>query len=205
MMGPISTGAPPESTASLHISTAPASAQSSDPIAQQDTHTTHTISASLPAPSTSNFLPKTERVVTATSNPPKRKKDESKPRAGPLDKWCFSATAEVARCDREKLDRMHMEVMEERKEEDEANEARRKRRKIEGANERKRRERLRKKEAEIESGRRDSNGKVIAVKRAQTLPLALTVPPPATLNVAEASRPLREATEHKRQQQGTIG
>lgn len=98
---------------------------------------------------------------------------------------------------------MHAEAMEERREEDEANEARAKRRKVQGATDRKRQERLRKKEADIESGRRDSDGKIIPNKRA--VPLSLIVPPPGTLNVAEASRPLREATEHERQQRGLVG
>jgi len=44
-------------------------------------------------------------------------------KAGPLDKWCFVTTAEGAKRDRERLDKMHAEAMEERREEDEANEA----------------------------------------------------------------------------------
>ena len=81
--------------------------------------------------------------MAPTTNKLKRKCDSSSStKAGPLDKWCFVTTAEGAKRDRERLDKMHAEAMEERREEDEANEARAKRRKVQGATDRKRQERL---------------------------------------------------------------
>lgn len=98
-----------------------------------------------PVPSTSQqSLATTKSESSVQSKFLKRKKDEMIPtrKAGPLDKWCFPTTAEGAKRDREKLDRMHAEIMEEHREEDEAEKAHAKRRKVERANKRKRRERL---------------------------------------------------------------
>jgi hypothetical protein len=142
-------------------------------------------------------------TIAAGSNPLKRKREAPEKRVGPLDKWCFPVTAEVARLNQETLDRLHRETMEERREKDDAIESRAKRRKREGATERKQRERERKKEAEISSGHRDSDGKVIPKNR--VVPVALAMPPPGTLNVAEVSRPLRTANEYDRQQRGVPG
>jgi len=69
---------------------------------------------------------------------------------------------------------MHLEAMEKRRDEEAAKEARAKKRKIEGATRRKQEECERKKEAEIISGRRDHEGKIIAIKR--TIPMALATP-----------------------------
>jgi hypothetical protein len=142
-------------------------------------------------------------TIAAGSNPLKRKREAPEKRVGPLDKWCFPVTAEVAQLNQETLDRLHRETMEERREKDDAIESRAKWRKREGATERKQRERERKKEAEISSGHRDSDGKVILKNR--VVPVALAMPPPGTLNVAEVSRPLRTANEYDRQQRGVPG
>lgn len=119
-----------------------------------------------------------------------------------MDKWCTPASLETVRKDRERLDQMHRAIMDERKDEETQRAAHSKRLKTENATERKRRERERKKQADIENGRRDTSGRIVPTKN--HVPVVLLTQT-STVNVAEASRPIREGTEHDRKMRGSVG
>ncbi len=76
--------------------------------------------------------------------------------------------------------------------------------KTKNARDRQARKRQRDRDEDIESGRRDRDGKLVKAPKTMVLFAPDSLQPDA-LNVAEASRPKRILGEHERQQRGTVG
>ena len=162
-------------------------------------------------------LPSPPRLTTMTLSPVipltvpsdklKRKEGPSTStlKSAKLSQWFSPVSADVAQRDRERLVEEHRRVLEERKDEEAAAEEWRKKRNTENARIRQQNLRDRKKEADIEAGIRDEDGRIIKSTQhipAAPLPLTSSAVP---LRVAEASRPNRTLKEEVCQQRGTVG
>lgn len=145
--------------------------------------------------------------LTVPSDQLKRKEGPltSTLKSAKLSRWFSPVSADIAQRDRERLAEEHRRVLEERKDEEAAAEEWRKKRNTENTRIRQQNLRDQKKEADIEAGIRDEDGRIIKSTQhipAAPLPLTSSAVP---LCVVEASRPNQTLKEEVCQQRGSVG